>query len=67
MTAPHMKALAMTLLTVTTAAAAQTPFLREFAQTGRYLWGRPASAKFSPDAKTVLFLRAGPLADGLVR
>ena len=61
MTLPHMKVLAMTLLTMT--AAAESPsFLREFAETRRYLAGRPASPKFSADSKTVLFLRARPKA-----
>ncbi len=58
MTASHMKVLAMTLLTATAATAADASFLREFAETRRYLAGRPTSPKFSPDSKTVLFLRA---------
>ncbi len=58
MTRAHMKVLAMTLLTATAAAAADSSFLREFAETRRYLAGRPSSPKFAPDGKTVLFLRA---------
>ncbi len=57
-----MKVLAMTLLTATAATAADTSFLREFAETRRYLAGRPTSPKFSPDGKTVFFLRAKPKA-----
>ncbi len=57
MTPAHMNVLAMTLLTATTAAA-DSSFLREFAETRRYLAGRPSSPKFAPDGKTVLFLRA---------
>jgi dipeptidyl-peptidase-4 len=51
---PSMKVLAMTLL----AATASDSFLREFAETRRYLAGRPVSAQVTPDGKTVLFLRA---------
>jgi dipeptidyl-peptidase-4 len=54
-----MKVLAMTLL-----AATATPntdnFLREFAETRRYLAGRPVNAHVTPDGKSVLFLRATP-------
>jgi dipeptidyl-peptidase-4 len=62
MTPPHMSVLAMTLLTVSAAGASDSSFLREFAQTRRYLAGRPASPRFSADGKTVLFLRAKPTA-----
>lgn len=50
------------VMTLLTATASETPFLREYAETRRYLAGRPASPKFSPDSKTVLFLRARPKA-----
>src|SRR3954466_14560324 len=49
-----MKVLAMTLL----AATAQDSFLREFAETRRYLAGRPTNAQLTADGKSVLFLRA---------
>ncbi len=50
-----MKVLAMTLLAATT----NDGFLREFAETRRYLAGRPTNAQLTPDSKSVLFLRAG--------
>ena len=50
-----MKVLAMTLL----AATASDGFLREFAETRRYLAGRPTNAQLTPDSKSVLFLRGG--------
>lgn len=51
----------MTLLT----AALPTPitdvaFLHEFAETRRYLSGRPVSVKVTPDGRSALFLRSGP-------
>jgi dipeptidyl-peptidase-4 len=49
-----VKVLAMTLL----AATAQDSFLREFAETRRYLAGRPTNAQLTPDSRSVLFLRA---------
>lgn len=52
----------MTLLTATAASSAEPSFLREFAETRRYLAGRPNSPKFTPDSKAVLFLRAKPKA-----
>jgi dipeptidyl-peptidase-4 len=59
MTPPHMTLLVMaTLMTATT--PIDTSFLREYAETRRYLAGRPASPKFTPDGKSVLFLRAQP-------
>jgi dipeptidyl-peptidase-4 len=51
-----MSVLAMTL--VIAAAPVSSDFLREYAQTRRYLAGRPNSAVFTPDGQTVLFLRA---------
>ena len=51
-----MSVLAVTLVMAATPLG--TDFLREYAQTRRYLAGRPNSAVFTPDGKTVLFLRA---------
>ncbi|MFL5320145.1 MAG: S9 family peptidase, partial [Myxococcaceae bacterium] len=34
-------------------------FLRDFAETRRFLSGRPSNAKITPDGTTVLFLRSG--------
>ncbi|MBX7097934.1 MAG: S9 family peptidase [Myxococcaceae bacterium] len=53
-----MQALLMTIVAAT--ASADPSFLREFAQTRRYLAGRPANVRLTPDGKTVLFLRAKP-------
>lgn len=60
MTRAHMTLLLMTLLTANPPPDASSSFLREFAETRRYLSGRPASPKFTPDGKSVLFLRAPP-------
>ncbi len=46
----------MTLLTA--APVTDVAFLQEFAQTRRYLSGRPVSLKVTPDGKTALFLRS---------
>ncbi len=46
----------MTLLT----AAPDADFLREFAQTRRYLAGRPAQVTVTPDGAAALFLRSEP-------
>ncbi|MFT3838824.1 MAG: DPP IV N-terminal domain-containing protein [Myxococcaceae bacterium] len=51
-----MKALIMTLLAANT--PIDTKFLRDFAETRRFMAGRPVSAKPTPDGK-VLFLRSG--------
>ena len=48
----------MTLLA--SAPITDTAFLREFAETRRYLSGRPGSVKVTPDGKSALFLRSGP-------
>lgn len=48
----------MTLLTA--APVTDAAFLREFAETRRYLSGRPVSVKVTPDGKSALFLRSGP-------
>lgn len=37
-----------------------TTFLKEFAETRGYMLGRPQKPKFTPDGKSVLFLRADP-------
>lgn len=54
-----MKALAMTLLAATSTPAGSDDFLREFAETRRYLAGRPTNAQLTPDGRSVLFLRGG--------
>src|SRR5438552_9651756 len=51
-----MNVLAMTLLAAT--ANLNENFLREFAETRRYLAGRPTNAQLTPDSRSVLFLRA---------
>lgn len=48
----------MTLLAA--APITDTAFLHEFAETRRYLAGRPVSVKVTPDGKSALFLRSGP-------
>ncbi|MBL8919109.1 MAG: DPP IV N-terminal domain-containing protein [Myxococcaceae bacterium] len=47
----------MTLLAAT---VSDPQFLREYAETRRYLAGRPERPKFSPDGKSVFFLRSAP-------
>src|SRR5690242_2880767 len=53
---------AMTLLAITVLTAMSSSpsddFLREFAETRRYLAGRPVNTQLTPDGKTALFLRA---------
>ncbi len=39
-----------------------TSFLKQYAETRGFMLGRPQKPKFSPDGKTVLFLRADPKA-----
>ncbi|MFZ5440536.1 MAG: S9 family peptidase, partial [Myxococcota bacterium] len=51
-----MEALLMTLLTA--APVTDAAFLREFAETRRYLSGRPVAVKVTPDGKSALFLRS---------
>jgi dipeptidyl-peptidase 4 len=41
-------------------APVDTTFLKEFAETRGYMLGRPQKPKFTPDGKSVLFLRADP-------
>ncbi len=36
------------------------PFLRDYAETRRFMAGRPASAELTPDGSAALFLRSGP-------
>ncbi len=52
--AAKMEALVMTLL----AAAPDAAFLHEYAETRRYLSGRPVNVKVTPDGKSALFLRS---------
>ncbi len=51
-----MEALVMTLLAA--APITDVAFLHEYAETRRYLSGRPVSVKVTPDGKSALFLRA---------
>lgn len=51
-----MEALLMTIAAATTISDAA--FLREYAETRRYLAGRPVSVKVTPDGKSALFLRS---------
>ena len=37
-----------------------TSFLKKYAETRRFMLGRPQSPKVAPDGKAVLFLRAAP-------
>src|SRR5262245_53754717 len=61
-------ALALTLFCAATAQAADptpskpvdTSFLKKYAETRRFMLGRPQSPKVSPDGQTALFLRAEP-------
>lgn len=52
-----METLIMTLLTASP--ATDGSFLREYAETRRYLSGRPVSVKVTPDGKSAFFLRSG--------
>lgn len=52
-----METLIMTLLTASP--VTDGSFLREYAETRRYLAGRPVSVKVTPDGKSALFLRSG--------
>lgn len=47
-------------MTILAATSADPQFLREYAETRRYLAGRPEKPKFSPDGKSVFFLRSAP-------
>ena len=53
----RMETLIMTLLTASP--VTEGTFLREYAETRRYLAGRPVSVKVTPDGKSALFLRSG--------
>ncbi len=61
-------ALTLTLFCAASAHAAEpaptrtvdTSFLKKYAQTRRFMLGRPQSPKVAPDGKSVLFLRAAP-------
>jgi dipeptidyl-peptidase-4 len=57
-------ALLTTTLAMTATASPHTPphdeFLRQYAETRRFQSGRPVGLKFTPDGKTLLFLRSPP-------
>ena len=65
-----MEALLMTILSAAPPSAppssppaaliTDVDFLHEYAQTRRYLSGRPVSVKVTPDGRSALFLRSGP-------
>ncbi len=44
----------------TTSPPPPDPFLRDYAETRRFMAGRPASPRLTPDGRQVLFLRSGP-------
>ena len=54
-----LAALAMSI-TLAAAPSQVDPFLRDYAETRRFMAGRPASARLTPDGKAALFLRSGP-------
>ncbi len=49
---------AVLIMTVLAATVSDPQFLREYAETRRYLAGRPERPRFSPDGKSVIFLRS---------
>ncbi|RKH65150.1 S9 family peptidase [Corallococcus aberystwythensis] len=51
---------ALLLLGMPVLAQEPSSFLRQYAETGRFMNGRPVSARITPDEKSVLFLRASP-------
>src|SRR5687768_9401195 len=54
---PSMEALLMTILSASSPVS-DVEFLHEYAETRRYLSGRPVSVKVTPDGKSALFLRS---------
>ena len=50
----------MTLLSASPTPVTDAAFLRDFAETRRFLAGRPVNVKVTPDGKSALFLRSGP-------
>jgi dipeptidyl-peptidase 4 len=48
----------MLVLTMLLSASPDASFLRDFAETRRFLAGRPVGATFTPDGKSVVFLRS---------
>ncbi len=50
----------MTMLSASPAQVSDTAFLRDFAETRRFLAGRPVNVQVTPDGKSALFLRSGP-------
>ncbi len=53
----------MSVIVMTVLAMSQSPhatFLKDYAETRRFMAGRPVGAKVTPDGKAVLFLRSAP-------
>ncbi|RKH80700.1 S9 family peptidase [Corallococcus sp. AB045] len=48
------------LLAMPVLAQEPSSFLRQYAETGRFMNGRPVNARITPDEKSVLFLRTSP-------
>ncbi|RKH93329.1 S9 family peptidase [Corallococcus sp. AB038B] len=51
---------ALLLLGMPVLAQEPSSFLRQYAETGRFMNGRPVNARITPDEKSVLFLRTSP-------
>ncbi|WP_338262312.1 S9 family peptidase [Corallococcus caeni] len=51
---------ALLLLGMPVLAQESSSFLRQYAETGRFMNGRPVGARITPDEKSVLFLRTSP-------
>ncbi|WP_223637467.1 S9 family peptidase [Corallococcus sp. EGB] len=51
---------ALLLLGMPVLAQEHSSFLRQYAETGRFMNGRPVGARITPDEKSVLFLRTSP-------
>ncbi|RKH60425.1 S9 family peptidase [Corallococcus interemptor] len=57
---PFVTVALLLLLGMPVLAQESSSFLRQYAETGRFMNGRPVSARITPDEKSVLFLRTSP-------